>query len=78
MAEREESHETSVRTSYSDKTVRRVCKIYWVEFFNWLEIVNREEYEYKRVRARKLKNLCSCALISRLEEVLIDCSRPAA
>ena len=43
-----------------------------LEFSSSLEIAKREEHEYKRVRARRLKNLCSYAQISRLEEVLVD------
>ena len=47
------------------------CKILLVEFFNSLEIIKREEHEYKRVRVKILTNLCSCAQISLLEKVLV-------
>jgi len=56
------------------RIVGRECKILLVKFFNSLEIAKREEHEYKlkRVRAKRLINLCSCAQISRSEEMLVD------
>jgi len=39
-----------------------------------IRVAKREEHEYKRVCVRRLINLCSCAQISRLEEVLVDWS----